>query len=288
MSPQERDDELLGEYLEGDSSLSRLYRRGANEKPGAQLDARILGEARRALAQKGRAARSPFARNWMVSTSLAALFVLSVSVVLLMPDPDNGPGVEVDGATQLAPAGATMRDAPGDATRVEQVPVPASVPPALEADRRREHVPDVDDSAGAGSASGLAPRQPPAIKQGAAGASRKTEEQRRAVSAERKHIDNGAAQSLPEPAAAASVAEEAAAPEALERSREPARASQATPSQFVRDDPQAWLRFIEALLDDQNRAEAQSNLRAFTHRYPGFPLPESLADLAASLDARPP
>ena len=91
MSPEERDDELLQEYLEGDSALSRLYRRGVGEQPGTDLDARIRAHAHDDLARDRRVAHSPFARNWMVPTSLAAVLVLSVSVVVLTPEPVEVP-----------------------------------------------------------------------------------------------------------------------------------------------------------------------------------------------------
>ena len=84
MSPEERDDKLLQEYLAGDSALSRLYRDRATEQPDAHLDATIRARAHAAVARDARVAHSPFARNWMVPTSLAAVLVLSVSVVVLM------------------------------------------------------------------------------------------------------------------------------------------------------------------------------------------------------------
>ena len=102
MSPKERDDDLLQEYLEGDSELSRLYRRGADEEPGASLDERILAEARRAVSTRRKVAHSPFARHWMVPTSLAAVLVLSVSVVLMMPEPALDTDTDLD--RKLTPA----------------------------------------------------------------------------------------------------------------------------------------------------------------------------------------
>ncbi len=63
MNPEERDEEMLREFLEGDSPLSRLYRRDAHEEPNAQLDATIRAEARRNLARTRRMAHSPFARH---------------------------------------------------------------------------------------------------------------------------------------------------------------------------------------------------------------------------------
>jgi len=114
MNPEERDEEMLREFLEGDSELSRLYRRDAHEEPTAQLDKTILAEARRNLARTRRVAHSPFARHWVVPTSLAAVLVLSVSVVLLTPDPARQPGVEIDGVAETPAAAGSLADAPDE------------------------------------------------------------------------------------------------------------------------------------------------------------------------------
>lgn len=288
MNPEERDDELLKEYLEGDSALSRLYRRSTHEQPGAQLDARILGEARRAVTRKARGAHSPFARHWMIPTSLAAVFVLSLGVVLLMPDPAGGPGIEVDEAASSAPARPRAGDAPGPAADIEQERVPATLPVPAESGMRREQASGVEDSASGGRASAIAPLPSPAGKQRADEASRTTGAKRKAQATQREHIGAGDPQSLTAPASAASVADEAAAPAPAESAQAPARALRSMATKSIQDDPQAWLRFIDVLLNAGNRAGAMSNLRAFRARYPDFPLPARLADLAASLDATPP
>jgi hypothetical protein len=114
MNPEERDEEMLREFLEGDSALSRIYRRDANEKPSAQLDETILAAARRNLARTSRVAHSPFARHWVMPISLAAVLVLSVSVVLLTPDPVRQPGVEIDGVAETPAAAGDLADAPDE------------------------------------------------------------------------------------------------------------------------------------------------------------------------------
>lgn len=239
MNPEERDDDVLREYLEGDSALSRLYKRGASEQPDPRLDARIRAEARRAVAPDKRVAHSPFARNWMVPTSLAAVFVLSLSVVVLMPESADDAGVGVGEPARTAPSAISA-------------PAPDSVA-------------DVEDQPAAAS--------PPAVKR-AAESDAKSREERKAVAAERESVGGAPVQSLPAPAAALGSARKAV-PDASP-----------LPAAGVRDDPRAWLRFIEELLGDENREGATSNLRAFLDRYPDFPLPASLLPLAASLDAQ--
>jgi|GEM_PF-933238 len=276
MSPRERDEQFLDNYLEGDSELSRLYRRGAEQQPeaqpGAQLDARIRAEARRAVASGARArvVHSPFARHWMVPTSLAAVCVLSLGVVLLMPEPDGEPGSVSEQpreAAQPARSDSAPRDvqgdvrsevrgnAQGDASRLQQAPAPSSAAASVKSDTRS---------------------QQPA----------KSEEKRKALRSEQQDADREALQAAPRPAA--SLAEEAAA--AAPDAPSPAAALTFRPSASkpVRDDPRAWLRHIEALLDAHRQAQASSDLRAFVRRYPDVPLPERLADLAASMNGPPP
>ena len=122
MSPQERDDKLLQEYLAGDSALSRLYRDRATEQPDARLDATIRARAHAAVARDARVAHSPFAHNWIVPTSLAAVLVLSVSVVVLMPEPVDVPKREEAGAAAQAAAGAKSDGRQADTKVGHQIP----------------------------------------------------------------------------------------------------------------------------------------------------------------------
>ena len=266
MSPQEHDDELLREYLEGDSALSRLYRRGASEQPDAQLDARIRASARDAVARQSRVAHSPFARHWMVPTSIAAVFVLSVSVVLLMQEPAIDPGFAIDEVSKTASDTTIVGDAPAGAADAEQQSAPASAPAPAQASRRREQASDGDDSAAGGRASGFAS----GALQRADEAEEKPGEKRKSQATQAESVSGGEVRSPQAPSA------------------RPAPDPRPLPAGTVRDDPRAWLRFIEMLLDDRNRDGAKSNLRAFRTRYPHFPLPATLVPLAASLDAEAP
>lgn len=62
--------------LPGDDALTRIYRTGAKDMPPAHLDAAILARASRALAPRS------FIQRWAIPASIAAVLVLSVSVVL--------------------------------------------------------------------------------------------------------------------------------------------------------------------------------------------------------------
>lgn len=263
MSPDERDDELLEEYLEGDSALSRLYRQVADEQPDASLDARIRARAHDDVARDRRVAHSPFSRNWMVPTSLAAVFVLSVSVVVLMPEPTEVPGLEDSGGADFIPEAAIRRDLPAATTEAEQQP--GARAPA-QAAKRRKQVSDNDDSADFTSN----------VREAA-------EEDQEAPGEARKE-QAGQIQILGADEAQSPLA----APAALKSAGQATADPLPMPATAVRDDPRAWLRFIEALLDEHNPDGAKSNLRAFRSRYPDFPLPASLVPLAASLGTERP
>ncbi len=110
MSPEEHDEEMLAEFLKGDSEIARLYRRDAGEEPGELLDARILARARREVQRKQRVVHSPFARHWMVPTSLAAVLILTVSVVVLGPDPTLESGAPMDPGVESLGTGDVQED----------------------------------------------------------------------------------------------------------------------------------------------------------------------------------
>jgi hypothetical protein len=67
--------------MEHDPQLAALYRSGADAEPPAHLDDAIRAAARREVAAGPRRAGI---RRWTVPVSLAAVLVLSVSVVTLM------------------------------------------------------------------------------------------------------------------------------------------------------------------------------------------------------------
>lgn len=79
-------DKEFDKYLEGNSELSRLYRDAAQRQPSSEVDDAILAEARRALKPRAQVISSPFASNWAVPLSLAAILVLGVGVVLFVSD----------------------------------------------------------------------------------------------------------------------------------------------------------------------------------------------------------
>ena len=102
------------EYLRGQSDLSRSYRQSATDGPPAELDQRILEQAALAVRTQqhpkpaGRPS-GPFGGQRYTRWSLAAVLVLTVSVVALLPDerPDDPARVRALPRVSDAPAPAT-------------------------------------------------------------------------------------------------------------------------------------------------------------------------------------
>lgn len=293
MSPREPDDELE-EYLEGDSELSRLYRRDAHETPDASLDARIRAEAHRVVAGHSGLVRSPFARHWLVPTSIAAVLVLSVSVVLLVPDATLEP--------PLVPAGKPERAVtPGQAPSAIGAPLPAEALKRREqssaseaADERalstpRRASPDSGEADHADRADKLdegvdrsadAPLRMRAAEPAA---------QEKAASGSAESVPAApAAESMPAAPAAGRAAAQGAPATAADEARAARPAAGALAAQAVQADPAAWLRFIERLVGERDTAAARSNVRAFRARYPDYPLPAHLLTLTAPVEAQRP
>ena len=288
-------DDILETYLEGGSELSRAYREEAREEPPAHLDRRIRLAAHHGM-RSVRGAHGPFARSWAVPVSLAAVLVLSVSVVLLMSPPDavdptpselpstaapspglgDGRGngrVSGQGAGQGAGEKAGAPYSTDELRREAQRPRESAEPLGAEppaaasgAARERAPTPEPGDALPATPAPRFAPAPAPSTSapRRLDGADLMKEEAERTP---RQHA----------PAAPASAGDGA-----LDLARPPRVGTEkrAAPSAAQREaDPQAWLRAIEALLDEGDTAAARAELAAFIAAYPGHPLGERLQAL---------
>jgi hypothetical protein len=141
MANHTHDDSEFDAYLHGQSPLSTLYQQTTTTGPATAIDTAILAAAQAAVKKRGGPA-SPFSYRWMVPTSLAAVIVLSVTVVLLsnheqdvllpLPAPapataKSEPPAEImaeDLRAKQAPAGqpqekATRKDAIKDADKLK-------------------------------------------------------------------------------------------------------------------------------------------------------------------------
>jgi hypothetical protein len=110
---------------ERDPRLDLLYRDAEREGPPARLDAAILAAARREVGARPRSVSAQF-RRWRVPVSIAAVVVLSVSLVTLISE-EGGESLLRDDRLPAAPPAAR---------NVESPERPAAPAPAREARKR--------------------------------------------------------------------------------------------------------------------------------------------------------
>lgn len=91
MSPQEPGDRSLDRYLQGDSSLSKIYQGATPETPPSELDAAILAKARHAAEAHALVRRRRMLQRWMIPTSLAAALLLTIGLVTFMSEHGGAP-----------------------------------------------------------------------------------------------------------------------------------------------------------------------------------------------------
>jgi len=142
--------------IERDSKLSTLYPLAGSDGPPPALDAAIRAAAHRAIGARPRLAGSPFSRSWRVPLSIAALIVVSASLVILMreeapevtqltPPPVAGPISRPDGTANELPKPASPAVAPDSSAGIkppQQVVPPANTPAAPEPLTKRRAVPE--------------------------------------------------------------------------------------------------------------------------------------------------
>jgi hypothetical protein len=283
---------------DSDPALSAVYRAASAELPPAQLDAAIQAAARRAVGARPHAAGSSFLRAWRVPLSIAAVLVMSVSMVTLtvrqkgvqVMEPDYA-GPAATRRTEPVPQSLiAARPDPGNAVE-EHKSAPATNPAGSLDAAPAEAVADSAASAAAGKA-GL-PLQYARKQEGAAasavveGSQAFSPAAESAVAAKERTATMPAqqlAKGLPAPASAA-PAELAASAEGRGMRRDraesgPPAAVADTTSQvsiFIRElenqPPEKWLEKIAALRQQGRVKDADALLAEFIKRNPNHPLP---------------
>jgi hypothetical protein len=274
---------------ERDPHLDRLYRDTARDTPPAHLDAAILAAARREVGSRPRALSTRL-RSWRVPVSIAAVVVLSVSLVTLIRE---------EGSEAL------LRDARSPAARppartaepAEQAAEPAQAP---ESRKRATAAPEEysfrRDEGAAGtleepqakgegerarsaaeSAPGAAARAVP--QGGAAGG---------ALSSQARDSPQGSKPAEPKPqepsigGRGSDAAPPAAAPQAkpMERRKhaEQALAMKGPPAWhgLEQEPPQKWVERLAELRRQGRTGEAEELLAELKRRFPDHPLPDGL------------
>lgn len=248
---------------ERDPRLDRVYHAAGGEVPPTHLDAAILAAAHREVSSRPRSLPATL-RRWRVPVSIAAVVVLSVSLVTLIREEGGGDLMPV--TPGVAPASrareATPKPAQTDAEKlVAQPPTAASAPP--------RPAPQRDD---AGDPVEKARRRAPAATA------------RPAPRLEQDVVSAGAASSAGEsfpPTATAPV-------EPPQRARVEARARKNEQSAAGRPDtatllkayesqpPEKWLEKIAELKRGGWTTEVAEMLTEFKRRFPGYPVPPGL------------
>lgn len=285
---------------ERDPRIERLYREAAREEPPADLDAAILAAARRAVGAGPRSLASKL-RRWHVPISIAAVVVVSVSLVILVQEEEG----KRDGArsVQTTPVPADRLAAP-PAPRT-QAPVAREAlqgaetlqgAPAADSSVRRESRDDREDAARSKLA---APLQPDAAAPAPSGmgaaetpagkrvpqpflAEPSSRNEERAARLASPPVTAGRTASAPD----APSEVKSAAPRAEARRVAPAAGALASKpleqdrppvwKDFEQEPPEKWLARIEALRAQGRGAEAQEMLTEFKRRFPEHPLPSGL------------
>jgi hypothetical protein len=137
----------LNQDIQKDQELSRLYRVSAKEQPPAHLDAAILAAAKREVGDRPRGIEWPFfKKSWYVPVSVAAAFVITVSLFPFMKERSQETSLR---DSQRKPAKTEITTAERPALSTEELklnetmilnggkmpePVP-STPPALAANQ---------------------------------------------------------------------------------------------------------------------------------------------------------
>ena len=279
---------------ERDPRLDRFYREAAREAPPARLDAPILAAARREVGARPRSLTSTL-RRWHIPVSIAAVVIVSVSLVILVRE-EGGEQIVLAPVPAVAPpveqpAALAKQPALAEAARETMQPQAATAAPA-----RRESRDDASASAALGKLADSA--RPERALSGVRGADSvdtppqsgakpsprpfspaplMAEERAAAAPADAITANRiaGAPAAATEPmvsrsapdAPQAKVMARAMASKALEQDRLPVWHG------FENEPPQKWLARIEELRRQGQAAEAEEMLSEFKRRFPGHPLP---------------
>jgi resuscitation-promoting factor RpfA len=279
--------------LERDPRLDRLYAGTRLEEPRAALDAAIRAAARREVQARPHALGARL-RRWRLPISIAAVIVLSASVVTLMREEGADRYEEAFRPRAAEPTGPAVpplddadlkakerADAPGRVQRPppQAPPAPAAgfAAPSVE-DTRRARQPD------APPAQGVKPAEPftAEIRRRAADAVNESTSRRPTSAAEapEEKPQPGAARVLGAPASSIPAApleaeSESAGTRALKKSERPLMESRvdALIRELEEAPPKAWLEKIALLRREGRHAEGDELVAEFKRRFPQHPVP---------------
>ena len=128
-----------------DDVLSRRYRAASNETPPPAVDAAIRSAARASLATDGDTKR-PRRANWQTPAAVAAVVLLSVSLVLRINEVPQGASDDAAPSSPAAPAEAQRRSASAERQAAAATPDATANEAERSADREAFKASDVDST----------------------------------------------------------------------------------------------------------------------------------------------
>jgi hypothetical protein len=271
--------------MEHDPQLAATYRAGANAEPPAHLDDAIRAAARREVAAGPRRAGI---RRWAVPVSLAAVLVLSVSVVTMMREQ----GADRLDSLTLPPAETPAARMQSETMQSEIVKRESAEPPtaaAPEAMPKRRSAPPPAAAPVPPAAQAEAPAPAPALSGRAAEAERSVADSRaKAMAAESSRVEDSAARreyapqpqlrSAPAPMADAvgGAGASAAKPAAPATAMSTAPAKSVLWQDLIKEPPEKWVQRIAELRRTGQTAAADALVAEFRRRFPDARVPEDL------------
>ncbi|MDH3900880.1 MAG: SPOR domain-containing protein [Gammaproteobacteria bacterium] len=110
-----------------DSRISSLYRQSSQETPSAQIDQAVLDRARKSVRSR---VFSPFGNHWVAGGAVAGVAMLSVLLILTVPQQPDSYTPEQDA---LAPSSEALPEAGKEAAQSDALP--SELPAATAAKR---------------------------------------------------------------------------------------------------------------------------------------------------------
>jgi len=261
-----------------DPRLEHLYREAALEAPPAHLDASILAAARREVGARPRALSAAL-RRWHVPVSIAAVIVVSVSLVIL---------VKEEGGDRLGDARTPLVSAPADKPTAELTQAPPAAAASATAEKQVEAPAPVElrgsREDALRSVSKPAGTPPPAqervaepLRKPVPASPLRLEERAEAPASPDLVTAGRVGGASPAPLDQGSAVPAADAPRAKLMAQAILEKPAATDRPPVwqgleKEPPEKWLARIEELMREGRAAEAEEMRVEFKRRFPGHPL----------------
>jgi hypothetical protein len=278
---------------ERDPRLDLLYRDAAREAPPAHLDAAILAAARREVGARPRALSA--LRRWRVPVSIAAVVVLSMSLVTLVKEEEGyGPFLRDAGSPAEAPAArmAESPEQPAESAKAPEARKRAAVSvreesslrrdeaaPKAEAEPHRSVEREQARSSGAPAAGPDTGAAPPAAVGGVLSYQLQESPARaEADAAQRPAPSVGVRGSAADPAPRAAAPQPKPLADNRRMQAEQALAMKQPPvwQGLEQEPPQKWLERLAELKRQGRTGEASELLAELKRRFPNYPLPSGL------------